>query len=158
MKSNRVYRYLTSIKLTIILLTAMAICFVLDTVFEAVHLIHSVPMYIMAALFAVNLTLCTLKRTEWAAKKSALKFDPAVWGSPVLHIGLIVIIMGVQWLTRGWKMDRSIPVIGMGAIACVLGLIIACNNAATTWVVVLEGVGLLYTAIIGIINELVFSR
>ena len=111
MKSNRVYRYLTSIKLTIILLTAMAICFVLDTVFEAVHLIHSVPMYIMAALFAVNLTLCTLKRTEWAAKKSALKFDPAVWGSPVLHIGLIVIMFGacLSWLI-GRQTYYEIPV------------------------------------------------
>ena len=88
-----------------------------------------------------------------------ITINPALFDKVInVVIGLIVIIMGVQWLARGWKMDRSIPVIGMGAVACVLGLIIACNNAATTWVVVLEGVGLLYTAIIGIINELVFSR
>ena len=50
-------------------------------------------------------------------------------------------------------MDRSIPVIGMGAVACVLGLIIACNNAATTWMTVAEGIGLLYAAVTGFLAE-----
>ena len=49
-------------------------------------------------------------------------------------------------------------IIVMGAIALILGLIIACSNADTSWVIVAEGVGLMYTAITGFIGEKRFGK
>lgn len=111
MKNNRIYRYLTDIRLTIVLLAVIAVLCVIDTVFDEVHLIRSVPMYILAGLFAVNLTLCTIGRFEWALKKSAGKFSLAAWGSPILHVGLIVVMVGscLSWLV-GRQTYYEIPV------------------------------------------------
>jgi len=61
-------------------------------------------------------------------------------------------------LVRGWKANKDIIMIVMGAIALILGLIIACSNAATSWVIVAEGIGLIYTAITGFIGEKKFSK
>ncbi len=73
-------------------------------------------------------------------------------------IGLVLIITGVIWLVRGWKQNKDMIMIVMGAIALILGLIIACSNAATSWVIVAEGIGLIYTAITGFIGEKKFSK
>ena len=73
-------------------------------------------------------------------------------------IGLVLMITGVIWLVRGWKANKDIIMIVMGAIALILGLIIACSNAATSWVIVAEGIGLIYTAITGFIGEKKFSK
>ena len=73
-------------------------------------------------------------------------------------IGLVLMIIGVIWLVRGWKANKDIIMIVMGAIALILGLIIACSNAATSWVIVAEGIGLIYTAITGFIGEKKFSK
>ncbi len=73
-------------------------------------------------------------------------------------IGLVLMITGVMWLVRGWKANKDIIMIVMGAIALILGLIIACSNAATSWVIVAEGIGLIYTAITGFIGEKKFSK
>ena len=68
-------------------------------------------------------------------------------------LGLIIIGAGTQSLIRGWKHDRS-PVTIIGAVlGIILGLMIAFNNAATTWVTIAEGLGLLYTAITGYLGE-----
>ena len=73
-------------------------------------------------------------------------------------IGFVLIVIGVLWFIRAWKSDRSILNIAIAAVAVILGLVIATNNAATTWVVVLEGVGLLYAAVMGILTELKITR
>lgn len=73
-------------------------------------------------------------------------------------IGLVLIITGVIWLVRGLKQNKDMIMIVMGAIALILGLIIACSNAATSWVIVAEGIGLIYTAITGFIGEKKFSK
>ena len=73
-------------------------------------------------------------------------------------IGLVLMITGVLWLVRGWKQDRDKIIIVMGAVALILGLIIGCSNAATNWVIVAEGIGLIYTAITGFIGEKRFSK
>ena len=73
-------------------------------------------------------------------------------------IGLVLMITGVMWLVRGCKANKDIIMIVMGAIALILGLIIACSNAATSWVIVAEGIGLIYTAITGFIGEKKFSK
>ena len=73
-------------------------------------------------------------------------------------IGLVLMITGVIWLVRGWKESKDIIMIVMGAIALILGLIIACSNAATSWVIIAEGIGLIYTAITGFIGEKKFSK
>lgn len=111
MKNSRIYRILTSLKLTVILLTAIAILCVLDTLSERISLIHSVPMYLLGALFAVNLILCTMGRLSWARAKSKKKFQLYVWGSPILHVGLIVVMAGamISWLI-GRQTYYEIPV------------------------------------------------
>ena len=43
-------------------------------------------------------------------------------------------------------------------LAVIVGLVIMCNSAATTWVIVLGGIGLVYTAVIGIIGEMKYQR
>ena len=35
----------------------------------------------------------------------------------------------------------------------VLSMVIACNNAAATWVTIAEGIGLIYTAVTGFLSE-----
>ncbi|MBR0164871.1 MAG: cytochrome c biogenesis protein ResB [Lachnospiraceae bacterium] len=111
MINNRIYRFFTSLKLTVILLTAIAVLCVLDTLSEELHLIHSVPMYLLGALFAVNLILCTVGRLGWARRQSKKKFRLHVWGSPVLHAGLIVVMTGafMSWLI-GRQTYYEIPV------------------------------------------------
>lgn len=54
--------------------------------------------------------------------------------------------------------NLTICMIVIGAIALILGLIIACSNAATSWVIVAEGIGLIYTAITGFIGEKIISK
>lgn len=73
-------------------------------------------------------------------------------------IGLVLMITGVLWLVRGWKQNKDMVIIVMGVISLILGLIIACSNAATSWVIVAEGIGLIYTAITGFIGEKRFSK
>ena len=73
-------------------------------------------------------------------------------------IGLVLMITGVLWLVRGWRQSKDMIMIVMGAIALILGLIIACSNAATSWVIVAEGIGLIYTAITGFIGEKRFGK
>ena len=72
-------------------------------------------------------------------------------------IGLVLIISGLRWITFGWRSGKDYIMLATGAIALILGLIIALTNAATSWLVIAEGVGLIYTAIIGFIAEKRFS-
>ncbi|MBR5969296.1 MAG: cytochrome c biogenesis protein ResB [Lachnospiraceae bacterium] len=93
MKNNGIYKFLTSIRLAVILLTVIAILCIIDTVFH-VELIRSPLMYAAGVLFAVNLTLCTLGRVQWAIRRSKRKLELSAWGSPILHIGLVLVLFG----------------------------------------------------------------
>lgn len=73
-------------------------------------------------------------------------------------IGLVLMVTGVQWLIRGYKQGKDMLIMIMGGISLVLGLIIACSNAATSWAVIAEGAGLIYTAITGVIAEKRFAK
>lgn len=68
-------------------------------------------------------------------------------------LGLIMIVIGALNLWHGWKAGKDKLTMILAAIGMVLGLIIACNNAATTWVTIAEGIGLVYTAITGFLGE-----
>ena len=111
MNMNRIYRFLTSIRLAVILMAAIAILCLLDTLSEDIQLIHSVPMYLLGALFAVNLTLCTIGRIRWAREAGKKQFRLYAWGSPILHVGLIVVMLGamISWLV-GRQTYYEIPV------------------------------------------------
>ncbi len=81
-------------------------------------------------------------------------FHPTAFDTIInVLIGLILIITGVVWIVRGFRMGRDMVVIVMAAIAVVLGLLIACTNGATGLPVVLAGLGLIYSALAGIVGE-----
>ena len=65
----------------------------------------------------------------------------------------ILIIYGVFCLIRAMRPNKDVLWIVLSAAAIVLGLVIVCNNAATTWVVIAEGFGLIYTAVTGWLTE-----
>ena len=67
-------------------------------------------------------------------------------------LGAIMILSGVLNLYHGWKSKDKVTMI-LSLIGIVLGLIVALNNAATTWMTVAEGIGLIYSAITGFISE-----
>ena len=73
-------------------------------------------------------------------------------------IGLVPVVVGIQWFMRGWKPIRSYPILASAVLAVIVGLVIMCNSAATTWVIVLGGIGLVYTAVIGIVGEMKYQR
>ena len=75
------------------LLAVIAVLCVIDTVFH-VNLIRSPLMYVLGTVFALSLIVCTVSRVQWAAAKSKKKFQLYAWGSPILHVGLIVVLLG----------------------------------------------------------------
>ena len=68
-------------------------------------------------------------------------------------LGLIILISSALSLYCGWKMGRDPLTMILAGLGMILGLVIACNNAATTWMTIAEGVGLIYTAITGFLGE-----
>ena len=69
-------------------------------------------------------------------------------------IGAVLVVTGIQWLIRGWYANRDVFTMALSAVSIILGLVIASTNAATTWLVIAEGVGLIYAAINGAVAEL----
>ena len=68
-------------------------------------------------------------------------------------IGAVMIVSGALALYRGWKYGASRASMILSALAVLLGLFIACSNAATTGFVIAEGVALVYTAVPGLLAE-----
>ncbi|MBQ6735251.1 MAG: cytochrome c biogenesis protein ResB [Lachnospiraceae bacterium] len=93
MKNSKIYKYLISIRFAMSLLAVIAVLCVIDTVFH-VNLIRSPLMYVLGTVFALSLIVCTVSRVQWAAAKSKKKFQLYAWGSPILHVGLIVVLLG----------------------------------------------------------------
>ena len=68
-------------------------------------------------------------------------------------VGLVILIPSAVSLYRAWKNGRDIVPMVLAALGIVLGLVIACNNIATTWVAVCAGAGLVYTAVTGFLAD-----
>jgi len=68
-------------------------------------------------------------------------------------IGAVLILSGLQWFLTGWRLGRRPLLMILGVIAVAAGFVIACNNAATTWLIWAEGIGLIYTAVTGFLAE-----
>ncbi len=98
------------------------------------------------ARLAGSLAFCALGLWILFKTDSFVKFINVV-------IGLAIIIAGAFSLYHAWKSGGSKVSLILPALAIALGIIIACWNAATTWFVVGEGFGLLYTAITGFLGE-----
>ena len=58
-------------------------------------------------------------------------------------LGFVIILSAALTLYRGIKAGLHLPTIILAVIGIALGLIIACTNAATTWLVYCEGLGLM---------------
>ncbi|MBQ9989451.1 MAG: cytochrome c biogenesis protein ResB [Lachnospiraceae bacterium] len=135
MKNNKIYRFLTSIRLAIFLLVVIAVLCVLCTLIpqnesQAVysekygefiasiiqlfgfdHVLSSFWMYLTGMIFAVNLGLCTLARFQWAMACSKKQIRIDAWGSPLLHVGLCLILVGaVLSIGFGRQIYYEIPV------------------------------------------------
>ena len=132
MKNNKIYKFLTSIRFAVILMVIIAVLCVLYTMIpqnEAMsvyteqygpaagiltalgldHVLRSPWMIISGLLFALNLGLCTIRRFRFAWKASGKKIS--AWGSPILHVGLCVILLGgILSLFIGRKLYFEIPV------------------------------------------------
>ena len=67
-------------------------------------------------------------------------------------LGAVMILGGLFSLIRGWKQRDTLGMV-LACVGIVLGIIIACYNAATSLPVIYEGLGLLYTAVIGLLGE-----
>ena len=67
-------------------------------------------------------------------------------------LGAVIIAAGLINLYRGWKLHDTLTIV-LACLGIVLGIVIACYNAATSLPVILEGIGLLYTAVIGLLGE-----
>lgn len=135
MKNNKIYHFLTSIRLAIFLLVAIAVLCILCTLIpqnqtESVyiqqygrlgagvitllgfnHVLSSFWMYLFGIFFAINLSLCTWKRFRWAIAMSKKKLRIDAWGSPLLHVGLCLILVGAAFsLSLGRQIYYEIPV------------------------------------------------
>lgn len=135
MTKNKFYRFISSIRLAIILLALIAILCVIATLvpqnldknhyaslfgsFGATivtslgfHHVFSSPLfYFFGIAFAINLFICTCQRISIAIKISKEKFSLGIWGSPILHIGLCIILVGIAFsLISKHEIYYEIPV------------------------------------------------
>ena len=67
-------------------------------------------------------------------------------------LGLIIIVISLAMLYSAWKLRHTSAIV-MSAIGIVIGIIVACCNAATTLFAVAAGAGLIYTAITGYLSQ-----
>lgn len=75
------------------------------------RVMNSFWMYLVSILFAINLFLCTYRRFRWAMVLSREKIKWYAWGSPILHVGLCVTIVGsVMSVSMGHQIYYEIPV------------------------------------------------
>ena len=135
MTKNKFYRFISSIRLAIILLAVIAILCVIATLipqnldkghytnlfgsFGATiitflgfhHVFNSPIFYFFGIAFAINLFICTCERISIAIKISKKKFSLGIWGSPILHIGLCIILVGIAFsLISKHEIYYEIPV------------------------------------------------
>ncbi len=116
---TKIIRFLSSVRLAIILMAVIAFLCVIATVIPQnsgdAHYINrfgsagaaiitllgfdhvfSSPLFLILGIaFAMNLFLCTYGRIEETVKVLGKNLSPRAWGSPTLHIGLCVVLVGV---------------------------------------------------------------
>lgn len=119
MTKNKFYRFISSVRLAIILLVIIAIFCVIATLipqnldkthytnlfgsvgasivtFLGFHNVFKSPLFCFFGIaFAINLFVCTWGRISVAIKISRKKFSLGAWGSPLLHVGLCIILIGI---------------------------------------------------------------
>ena len=67
-------------------------------------------------------------------------------------LGAVIIISSLFSLYRSYKLGLKLHM-ALAAVGVVLGIVIACYNAATSLPVILQGIGLIYTAVTGFLAE-----
>ena len=67
-------------------------------------------------------------------------------------IGAVIILVGLKNLYVGYKLGLKVNMI-LAALAVILGVIVVFYNAATSLPVICQGVGLIYTAIVGYLGD-----
>ena len=81
-------------------------------------------------------------------------FNPTAFGKLLnVVIGLVLIGAGAMWCFKGIK-AKDIFTIVLGGIAVIFGIVVAVNSSATSGIIIAAGIGLIYTAVSGIISEL----
>ena len=70
----------------------------------------------------------------------------------ILGVGLI--LAGLQYVVVNWKTMGLNTEIIMAGLAVVLGVVILVRLNATTMPFVLAGIGMIYAAVCGVVNEL----
>lgn len=121
MAKNKIYRFISSVRLAVILLAIIAALCVIATLipqnldrshytnlfgtvggavvtFLGFHTVFKSPLFFFFGIaFATNLFVCTWGRISTAIKISGKRFSIKTWGSPILHLGLCVILVGVAF-------------------------------------------------------------
>lgn len=135
MRNNKIYRFLTSIRLAIVLLIILALLCAVYTIvpqnqseqiyieqygaggakiiqlFGFHRVMNSFWMYLTSILFTINLVLCTHRRFRWAIVLSKQKIRWYAWGSPILHVGLCITLLGsIMSVSMGHQIYYEIPV------------------------------------------------
>ena len=67
-------------------------------------------------------------------------------------VGAVIILIGAQNLYRGYKLGLKLHMI-LAVVAIILGIIVVFYNAATSLPVICQGMGLIYTAIVGYLGD-----
>lgn len=108
LKKNKIFQFLASLKLAVILLVALAAILATATFYESMydtktaqHLVYKSPFFaIFLAVLGINLTCSAIMRYPW--KKSQTGFV-------ITHLGIIIILLGSLW-TMAKGVDGSVAV------------------------------------------------
>lgn len=105
---EKIFKFLASLKLAVIVILALATASAIGTIVEAQYdaiyaqkiIYHSGPMYLIMALLCVNLFNVMIDRLPWKKHHAGFIFA---------HIGIILLIGG-SLVTRLWGVDGSLPI------------------------------------------------
>jgi hypothetical protein len=108
MKRNKVFQFLASLKLAVVLFVLFAIILALATYYEstydtqtAQHLVYKSPLFAgFLALFFLNIFCSTAIRFPWKRKQV---------GFVITHAGILTLLLAAA-LTMGWGIDGSMMV------------------------------------------------
>ena len=71
-------------------------------------------------------------------------------------IGLVLIVTCASWLSMNGHSDQNKLMRILSIVGIVVGILITFSRAATGWIATAGGIGLIYTAVTGLIGEKVF--
>lgn len=135
---------------------------------------HNLAQDIIGKILAVGLILAAASGvvTWWKEKSRAPEALASVLGNVLLCvlgvwilfntqrfisvinvvIGIVIIAIGVYNLYVSWKMNMRVHMV-LAAFAVLLGIVVVFYNAATSLPVICQGIGLVYTAAVGYLND-----